>query len=213
DAEAKQRADADAKRKAEADAKKKAEAAAAEKVATEKAAAEKAAAEAKKQAAADAKKKADAEAKKKADADAKKKADAAKAAAAKEAANSEAALNDVLNGLTQDASGGGSAAAGGQAAGSGKAGAPGPDGDKYGGLIKQAVSRNMYDTSLYRGKTCSVKINFAPDGLILSSSVVGGDPALCQAAERAIKITQKLPQPPSDAVYNKFKNAVLEFKF
>lgn len=119
----------------------------------------------------------------------------------------------MFGGLSEEANAREGQAGGGGSAGSGKAGAPGPEGDKYGGLIKQAVSRNMYDTSLYRGKTCSIKINFAPDGLILSSSVVGGDPSLCQAAERAIKITQKLPKPPSDAVYNKFKNAVLEFTF
>lgn len=39
----------------------------------------------------------------------------------------------------------------------------------------------------------------------------GGDPALCQAALAAAKLA-KIPKPPSQAVYEVFKNAPLDFK-
>jgi len=39
----------------------------------------------------------------------------------------------------------------------------------------------------------------------------GGDAALCQAAVSAAKLA-KIPKPPSQAVYEVFKNAPIDFK-
>ncbi|WP_159566556.1 cell envelope integrity protein TolA [Budvicia diplopodorum] len=191
-AEAKQQAD-DAKKAAEAkkqadDAKKAAEA---------------------KQQADDAKKAA--EAKKQAD-DAKKASDAKKAAddkkAAAEAAKQSADVDDIFSGLTSDkntpsnngASGGGT-----------KAGASGPEVDGYMSQVQAALMRNFFDAQLYKGKTCTLRIKMAPDGTIYDVKAEGGDPALCQVAIAAAKVT-KLPKPPSTEIYEKFKNAPIDFK-
>ncbi len=49
------------------------------------------------------------------------------------------------------------------------------------------------------------------DGMLLDIKPEGGDPALCQAALAAAKLA-KIPKPPSQAVYEVFKNAPLDFK-
>jgi colicin import membrane protein len=51
----------------------------------------------------------------------------------------------------------------------------------------------------------------APDGLLIDVKAEGGDPALCQAALAAAR-QAKFPKPPSEAVYDVFKNAPLDFK-
>jgi colicin import membrane protein len=64
---------------------------------------------------------------------------------------------------------------------------------------------------LFVGKTCDLRIKLGPDGLLLDVKAVGGDPALCQAAVTAAN-QAKIPKPTSDAIYQHFKNATLEFK-
>ena len=49
------------------------------------------------------------------------------------------------------------------------------------------------------------------NGMLLDIKPEGGDPALCQAALAAAKLA-KIPKPPSQAVYEVFKNAPLDFK-
>ncbi|MNH19790.1 cell envelope integrity inner membrane protein TolA [compost metagenome] len=51
----------------------------------------------------------------------------------------------------------------------------------------------------------------APDGLLIDVKSEGGDPALCQAAIAAAK-QARIPKPPSQAVYEVFKNAPLTFR-
>lgn len=70
---------------------------------------------------------------------------------------------------------------------------------------------SFYDASSYAGKTCTLRIKLAPDGMLLDIKPEGGDPALCQAALAAAKLA-KIPKPPSQAVYEVFKNAPLDFK-
>ncbi|EJA8850492.1 cell envelope integrity protein TolA, partial [Salmonella enterica subsp. enterica serovar Chester] len=187
-AEAKKKAEAEAA-KAAADAKKKAEAEAAK---------------------AEAKKKADAEAAKAA-ADAKKKAAAEKAAAAE-------GVDDLLG----DLSSGKNAPKTGGAKGNGQpskdsgtsganGGATGADISAYAKQIQVAIQSRLYDASLYQGKQCVLHISLAPDGSLKSITSEGGDPALCQAALMAAK-TAKIPKPPSQAVYEKIKDAKLDFK-
>ncbi|EAO3634975.1 cell envelope integrity protein TolA, partial [Salmonella enterica] len=200
-------------------AKKKAEAEAAKAAAEAK---KKAEAEAAK-AAADAKKKADAEAAKAA---AKKKADveAAKAAAdaKKKAAAEKAAAAEGVDDLLGDLSSGKNAPKTGGAKGNGQpskdsgtsganGGATGADISAYAKQIQVAIQSRLYDASLYQGKQCVLHISLAPDGSLKSITSEGGDPALCQAALMAAK-TAKIPKPPSQAVYEKIKDAKLDFK-
>ncbi|WP_140182905.1 cell envelope integrity protein TolA [Providencia stuartii] len=180
-----------AKEKAEAEAKKQAEAVKA-----------KAAAEAKARAEADAKAKAEKEAKAKAEKEAKAKAAKEKA----EAAKSASSVDDLLGDLTASGpSKQGGAAAAGQGGGK-KSGASNADVDNYAGKVKAAVESRFYDSSTYRGRTCELQFKIAPDGLLISITPNGNpanDPALCDAAIRAAKLS-KLPKPPAD-VYEAFK--------
>ncbi|EHJ1292293.1 cell envelope integrity protein TolA, partial [Salmonella enterica] len=195
-ADAKKKADAEAA-KAAAEAKKKADAAAA-----------KAAADAKKKAAAEAAK---AAAKKKADAE------AAKAAAEKAAAAEgvDDLLGDLSSGKNAPKTGGGAKGNGQPSKDSGTSGAnggaTGADISAYAKQIQVAIQSRLYDASLYQGKQCVLHISLAPDGSLKSITSEGGDPALCQAALMAAK-TAKIPKPPSQAVYEKIKDAKLDFK-
>ncbi|ECF3811609.1 cell envelope integrity protein TolA, partial [Salmonella enterica subsp. enterica serovar Carmel] len=197
---------------AAADAKKKAEAEAAKAAADAK---KKAEAEAAK-AAAEAKKKADAEAAKAA-ADAKKKAAAEKAAAEKAAAAEgvDDLLGDLSSGKNAPKTGGGAKGNGQPSKDSGTSGAnggtTGADISAYAKQIQVAIQSRLYDASLYQGKQCVLHISLAPDGSLKSITSEGGDPALCQAALMAAK-TAKIPKPPSQAVYEKIKDAKLDFK-
>ncbi|EDU7982837.1 cell envelope integrity protein TolA, partial [Salmonella enterica subsp. diarizonae] len=194
-----QKAAADAKKKAEAEAAKKA---AAEKVAADKkAAAEKAAAD----------KKA-AEKKAAADKAAAKKAAAEKAAAAE---GVDDLLGDLSSGKNAPKTGGGAKGNGQPSKDSGTSGAnggaTGADISAYAKQIQVAIQSRLYDASLYQGKQCVLHISLAPDGSLKSITSEGGDPALCQAALMAAK-TAKIPKPPSQAVYEKIKDAKLDFK-
>lgn len=210
-ADAKAKAAEEAKQKA-AEAKEKAAEAAKEKAAEaakEKAEAAKEAAKEKAEAAAKAK--ADAAAKAKADAAAKAKADA-KAKAAADAAN-DSDVDDLLGGLASGKNAPKSGTSGG-AAGQGnqkKAGASGAEINSYMGQVVSAIQSRFYDADLYRGKTCDLRIKLAPDGLLIDVKSEGGDPALCQAAIAAAK-QARIPKPPSQAVYEVFKNAPMRFK-
>ncbi|EBV1275114.1 cell envelope integrity protein TolA [Salmonella enterica subsp. enterica serovar Oranienburg] len=82
---------------------------------------------------------------------------------------------------------------------------------KYALQIKYAIESNFYDIDQYTGKQCVLSIQMAPDGVILSIKSDGGDPDLCRAAMKAAKKT-KLPSPPSPAIYDVFKKAVLDFR-
>uniref|UniRef100_UPI000535278D cell envelope integrity protein TolA n=1 Tax=Pantoea septica TaxID=472695 RepID=UPI000535278D len=179
------------------------------------AAKEKAAQEAKEKAAAEAKAKADAAAKAKADAAAKAKAAAdAKKKAAAEAAKNSSDVDDLLGGLASGKNAPKSGAAGGGAAGQGnqkKAGASGAEINSYLGQVVGAIQSRFYDADTYKGKECNLRIKLAPDGLLIDVKSEGGDPALCQAAIAAAKQAH-IPKPPSQAVYEVFKNAPMRFK-
>ncbi|EDS7421152.1 cell envelope integrity protein TolA, partial [Salmonella enterica subsp. houtenae] len=207
----------DAKKKAEAEAAKQAQAEAAKKAAAEKAAADKKAAAEK--AAAD--KKA-AEKRAAADKAAADKAAADKAAAKKAAAEKAAAaegvddlLGDLSSGKNAPKTGGGAKGNGQPSKDSGTSGAnggaTGADISAYAKQIQVAIQSRLYDASLYQGKQCVLHISLAPDGSLKSITSEGGDPALCQAALMAAK-TAKIPKPPSQAVYEKIKDAKLDFK-
>lgn len=92
-----------------------------------------------------------------------------------------------------------------------KSGASGADINGYLGQITAAIQSRFYDPDLYKGRTCDLRIKLAPKGGLISVVAEGGDSALCQAAIAAAK-QAKIPKPPSDDVYQVFKNASLVFK-
>ena len=136
-----------------------------------------------------------------------------KAAAAKQSAE----VDDLFDGLSDGKNApeeGGKQKGDGKPAGQGNAkaaGASGADINGYMGQIQGAIQSKFYDPGSFTGKTCDLRIKLAPDGLLISVQEVGGDPALCQAAVSAAKLAQ-MPKPPSDAVYQHFKNFTLGFK-
>ncbi|EAY7418404.1 cell envelope integrity protein TolA, partial [Salmonella enterica] len=200
-AEAAKQAQAEAAKKAAAEKAAADKKAAAEKAAAEKKAAEKKAAE--KKAAAD---------KAAADKAAAKKAAAEKAAAAE---GVDDLLGDLSSGKNAPKTGGGAKGNGQPSKDSGTSGAnggaTGADISAYAKQIQVAIQSRLYDASLYQGKQCVLHISLAPDGSLKSITSEGGDPALCQAALMAAK-TAKIPKPPSQAVYEKIKDAKLDFK-
>jgi len=92
-----------------------------------------------------------------------------------------------------------------------KSGASGADINGYLGQITAAIQSRFYDADLYKGRTCDLRIKLAPEGGLISVVAEGDDSALCQAAIAAAK-QAKIPKPPSDDVYQVFKNASLVFK-
>ncbi|HGW5666064.1 TPA: cell envelope integrity protein TolA [Proteus mirabilis] len=180
---------ADAKAKAEAEAKKQAELAA-------------------KQKAEEAKAKAEAEAKAKAEADAKAKA-AAEAKAKAAAQQQSKAVDSLLDGLVAQGDKQSGASAAGQGGGN-RSGANAAGIDRYTGQVKVAIEQKFFDSDLYKGRKCDLKISIAPDGMLVSAKAVGGDPALCQVALQAAKMAT-LPKPPKD-IYEQVKSPTIEFK-
>lgn len=82
----------------------------------------------------------------------------------------------------------------------------------YIGQIQSAIQNQFYNSTMFTGKTCKLCISLSADGLVTRVKEVSGDPALCQAAVSATKLVRMLPKPPSDKVYQYFKNFKLEFK-
>jgi len=144
---------------------------------------------------------------------------AAKKAAAAEKAADAAGVDDLLGDLS---SGKNAPKAGGGAKGSGQpskdsgtsganGGATGADISAYAKQIQVAIQNRLFDASIYQGKQCVLHINLAPDGRLKSVTSEGGDPALCQAALAAAR-SANIPKPPSEAVYERIKDAKLDFK-
>ncbi|AEW44453.1 cell envelope integrity inner membrane protein TolA [Serratia symbiotica str. 'Cinara cedri'] len=85
------------------------------------------------------------------------------------------------------------------------------DFSRYIGQIRGAIQDKFYDPSLFRGKTCNLRIKLAPDGLLMSVQKLDGDSLLCQAAVSAVK-SAEMPKPLNDTIYQHFKNFTLGFK-
>ena len=146
-----------------------------------------------------------------------KKAAAKKAAAAEKAAAAAGVddlLGDLSSGKNAPKTGGGAKGSNAAPAGSGNTknnGASGAEINDYKNQIAAAISSRLNDKSLYTGKTCRLHIKLHTDGTVLSVESEGGDDALCQAALVAVN-QAKLPKPPTQAVYEVFKDASLNFK-
>ena len=82
---------------------------------------------------------------------------------------------------------------------------------QYAGQIRDAVLSKIYSPEQYAGKRCTVRLQLARDGMVISTRSEGGDPALCQAALSAVRYA-KIPPAPSDEVYQIFRNVPLDFQ-
>ena len=55
--------------------------------------------------------------------------------------------------------------------------------ERYTALIQQTIKRNLYSDDSYNGKTCRLNIKLATTGFVTSIRILGGNDALCRAAE------------------------------
>lgn len=81
----------------------------------------------------------------------------------------------------------------------------------YAGEIKSAIESKFYYDPSFKGRSCTLRINLAPDGLLMGITAESGDVAVCQTALAAAKQAH-LPAPPNMAVYDVFKHAPIDFK-
>ncbi len=86
-------------------------------------------------------------------------------------------------------------------------GSPGET-DAYQGLIVATIQRYWLVDQTMFGKECQLKVQLAPDGLVISVSGGQGDTAVCRASVAAINKIDKFPAPPA-AIYASAKNLSL----
>lgn len=79
-----------------------------------------------------------------------------------------------------------------------------------GSEIKRAIELNFINEPSFSGKRCTLRLQFAPNGSLLSVKSEGGDPELCEAA---LKAANKAKYPPfiNDKMYDTFKNVAVDF--
>lgn len=78
--------------------------------------------------------------------------------------------------------------------------------ERYTALIQQTIIRNLYDDDSYDGKECRLNMKLATTGFVTDVRVLKGFPALCQAAETAIRKAEKMPMSDAPDVYEQLKN-------
>ncbi|MBY5920044.1 cell envelope integrity protein TolA [Ferrimonas balearica] len=84
--------------------------------------------------------------------------------------------------------------------------------DRYSVLIQQAIKRNLREDRSMRGKECRVRLMLAPDGFVISQSVISGDAQVCRATEAAIRAAGNLPVSAEPDVYQQMKDLTITFK-
>ncbi|EJL3974887.1 cell envelope integrity protein TolA [Salmonella enterica subsp. enterica serovar Braenderup] len=79
-------------------------------------------------------------------------------------------------------------------------------------LIQDEIKNQLGDSlEMYKGKQCVLRMHLARDGLVSGVSVEGGSSDLCNASIDAVRRIKKFPAPPSDVIYQKIKDALLDF--
>ncbi len=82
--------------------------------------------------------------------------------------------------------------------------------ERYQALIQQTIKRYLIDDDSYNGKTCRINIRLATTGYVTSIRVLGGDDALCRAAESAVRRAEELPVSDAPDVYEQLKDITLK---
>ena len=77
---------------------------------------------------------------------------------------------------------------------------------RYKALIQDKISRNWQVEPSMKGKTCTLAIRLAPDGLVLSANSSKGDPKLCASAKRATLRAKTLPIPKDPEIAPQFRD-------
>ena len=77
---------------------------------------------------------------------------------------------------------------------------------RYKALIQNKVSRNWQTDPDMKGKSCTLAIRLAPDGLVLSVSRSRGDAKVCASAKRAALKAKTLPIPKDPEIALQFRD-------
>jgi len=77
---------------------------------------------------------------------------------------------------------------------------------RYKALIQDKISRNWQVEPSMKGKTCTLAIRLAPDGLVLSANRSHGDQKLCDSAKRATLKAKTLPIPKDPDIAPQFRD-------
>lgn len=113
-------------------------------------------------------------------------------------AQQQAMLNDILGGLTSNTP-------------KAQQGASTQDLNEYQSQVHNAITNKFINPLLYSGKNCVLKIQLAPDGLLLTVTAEEGDPVLCREAISATKLAT-FPKPKSSQLYQQVKNLTIDFR-
>ncbi|WP_423062026.1 cell envelope integrity protein TolA [Citrobacter portucalensis] len=138
-----------------------------------------------------------------------KKLAAENAARAKKQAAEKAAAGAGVDDLLGDVSGGKNTPRQKQPISSGSSGV---DISAYSAQIQMAIRNKIEGLDSYAGERCTLHIAMSSDGTIQSVQSEGGDEGLCNAAITGVRKAGSLPKPPSQAVYNIFKDFRIDFK-
>jgi len=77
---------------------------------------------------------------------------------------------------------------------------------RYQALIRNKISRNWKVDPSMGGKTCTLAIRLAPDGLVISVNMSRGDRVLCDSARRATLSARTLPIPSDPEISGQFRD-------
>lgn len=84
--------------------------------------------------------------------------------------------------------------------------------DSYLKLIQNEIKNQLGDSlEIYKGKQCVLRMHLARDGLVSGVSIEGGSSDLCNASIDAVRRIKKFSAPPSDVIYQKIKDVLLDF--
>ncbi|EBR8158609.1 energry transducer TonB [Salmonella enterica subsp. enterica serovar Newport] len=92
-------------------------------------------------------------------------------------------------------------------------GASGGEIANYAGVIRNSIiNKSNGVLNKYEGHACTLKIHISRDGSLKSFNILGGAPDLCNKVSDIMHSIKKFPTPPSDALYQVFEDATLDFK-
>jgi len=77
---------------------------------------------------------------------------------------------------------------------------------RYEALIRGKISRNWTVDPTMTGKSCTLAIRLAPDGLVISVEMSSGDRRLCDSARRATLKAKTLPIPKDPEIAPQFRD-------
>lgn len=78
--------------------------------------------------------------------------------------------------------------------------------EKYQALISQSIMRRLNTDGGFKGKSCTVNVKLASNGLVLSVTTKEGDASLCREVQSAVLRNSTLPVSSDPEVFQKMKN-------